>query len=241
MSEYKNEILEEQHRARQEFIKLKQMQNGQLDTGPKPSEIAYVPKTPKEKFANFLYHYKWYTIAIILIIATITFCTAQCVMKPDFDYRIVYFSKDYATDAHTIAIAEYFEKISEDLDGNGEVNIQVINCSYVGDGSYTQQRSTMMSKLQSIIVSEETALLYITDKVSLNFFNSMAEGGFFESEPLELVDSFYDATNVKEIGPLPKELIIGCRRVEGTMIDGKENVDKIYNEVKRILPEITKK
>ena len=44
-----NDILEEQRRAREEFLKLKKMQQGELEAGPKPSEVAVAPKTAKEK------------------------------------------------------------------------------------------------------------------------------------------------------------------------------------------------
>ena len=38
-----NEILEEQRRARQEFLDLKKMQQGEMEAPPKPSEVA-MPK-----------------------------------------------------------------------------------------------------------------------------------------------------------------------------------------------------
>ena len=48
MADNKNEILEEQRRAREEFLELKKMQSGEMKAPPKPSEVAIVPKTPKE-------------------------------------------------------------------------------------------------------------------------------------------------------------------------------------------------
>ena len=52
----KNEIIEEQRRAREEFLRLKRMQSGEIKADPKPSEVALLPKTPKEKIANCLYN-----------------------------------------------------------------------------------------------------------------------------------------------------------------------------------------
>ena len=57
----KNDIIEEQRRARAEFLRLKKMQSGEIDAGPKPSEVAIVPKTPKEKWDNFWFQYKCFT------------------------------------------------------------------------------------------------------------------------------------------------------------------------------------
>ena len=42
-----NEILEEQRRARQEFLELKKMQSGEMAAPPKPSEVLF-PKRPRK-------------------------------------------------------------------------------------------------------------------------------------------------------------------------------------------------
>ena len=47
-----NPIIAEQRRAREEFLKLKRMQSGEIPTEPKPSEIAVKPKTFTEKLKN---------------------------------------------------------------------------------------------------------------------------------------------------------------------------------------------
>ena len=39
MVDNKNEILEEQRRAREEFLELKKMQSGEMKAPPKPSEV----------------------------------------------------------------------------------------------------------------------------------------------------------------------------------------------------------
>jgi hypothetical protein len=50
VAEKRNDIIEEQRRARQEFLKLKQMQNGEIEPEAKPSEIAIKPTTFSEKW-----------------------------------------------------------------------------------------------------------------------------------------------------------------------------------------------
>ena len=51
-----NEIIQEQRKARKAFLELKKMQNGEMDAGPKPSDVAIVPKTFWEKFKHFWYY-----------------------------------------------------------------------------------------------------------------------------------------------------------------------------------------
>ena len=71
MADRKNDILEEQRRARQQFLELKKMQ--------KPSEVALEPKTLGEKAKNYWYHFKWHTIAAIFMAVVISF------LKPEGD------------------------------------------------------------------------------------------------------------------------------------------------------------
>lgn len=72
-----NEILEEQRRARQEFLELKKMQSGEMEAPPKPSEVAIVPKTPKEKWDNFWFQYKWYVVAIMAVTVVLAVLITQ--------------------------------------------------------------------------------------------------------------------------------------------------------------------
>ena len=47
-----SETIKQQRKARKDFLELKKMQSGEIDTGPKPSEVAIVPKTFKEKLSS---------------------------------------------------------------------------------------------------------------------------------------------------------------------------------------------
>ena len=55
MADKRNDIVEEQRKARQEFLKLKQMQNRDIEPEAKPSEIGIIPTTPTEKCQNFCF------------------------------------------------------------------------------------------------------------------------------------------------------------------------------------------
>ena len=47
-----SDTLRQRRFAQQEFLKLKKMQSGELDAGPKPSEVYAAPSTFSEKFKN---------------------------------------------------------------------------------------------------------------------------------------------------------------------------------------------
>ena len=120
-----NEILEEQRRARQEFLDLKKMQQGEMKAPPKPSEVAIVPKTPKEKWDNFWFQYKWYVIAITAITVVVAVMVAQCATRTAYDYEVVLFSYTSVLDEQADKIADYIEKYAEDMNGDGVQEIIV--------------------------------------------------------------------------------------------------------------------
>lgn len=240
MSEKKtNEILEEQRRARQEFLELKKMQNGEMKAPPKPSEVAIVPKSPKEKCDNFWFHYKWYVVAIVATVAVLAVLIAQCTTKIEYDLQVVYFTHTTALDAQTEEIADYLKKYSEDTNGDGEINVQVVNVSFSNTTGDSQYKYTMLSKLQAMLTGDENAMLYITDGETYEYINGLTQSGaLLEGEPLKFGEEFYTATESEQFGKLPEGLQISCRRISETTMENKKQAAKAYESSKKLLEKL---
>ena len=240
MADNKNEILEEQRRAREEFLELKKMQSGEMKAPPKPSEVAIVPKTPKEKWDNFWFQYKWHVTAIVAVTVILAVLITQCATRTKYDLEVVYFTYTSALDEQTDKIAEYIEKYASDINGDGAVNVQVINCSFTDNSGNVQYKNTMLTKLQSLIAGDQNALLYITDEKSYKYLSGISDGeGIFEGEPLKFGEDFYSFTKTDNFGNLPEGLGISCRRVSDTVLENKKNVDKVYEESLSIIEKIS--
>ena len=240
MSERKtNEILEEQRKARQEFLELKKMQNGEMKAPPKPSEVAIVPKTPKEKWDNFWFQYKWYVVAIVAVATVLAVLITQCATRTKYDLQAVYFTYTTALDAQTEKVADYLKKYAEDTNGDGEINVQVVNVSFSKTTGDSQYRYTMLSKLQAMIAGDENAILYITDNDSYQYLNEISESGaLLEGEPFKFGDDFYTATETEEFGKLPEGLQISCRRISKTTMENKKNAAKAYENANKLLEKL---
>lgn len=231
-----NDILEEQRRSREEFLKLKKMQQGEIPTGPKPSEEAILPSTPKEKWQNFWFHYKWMVIGITAAVVIFTILTVQAINKPKYDYQIIYFSYSQAMDDQLEKVEEYFEKLSSDIDGNGEVNVQVVNCSFYNEQQNVSYRNTILTKLQAIVAAEPQAMLFITDKDSHKYFDDMSDTtSLFEGEPIPLNEEFYKTTTDDTFGNLPEGLQISVRRIKDTTLESNKKAKPIYDEAVNVL------
>lgn len=241
MSEKKtNDIIEEQRKARQEFINLKKMQQGEMYAGPKPSETATVLKTPWQKFQNFWSYSKWVVLSAIAITVLIAVMVVQCATRPVYDLKVVYFTYTPVLDDQTTAISDYIAEYTEDVNGDGEVNIQVVNCSVSQESSNITMRNATLQKLQAMIVAEENALLFITDEDSAAYFDGLSDevGGFFEETEVKLGEDFYAATENETLGRLSEGLTLSCRRVVGTIIEGKEDIVAYRNAAVNIIKNI---
>ena len=237
-----NDIIEEQRRAREEFLKLKKMQNGEMETGPKPSEVAIVPKTLPEKLKNIWFHDKWIILGALFLTVVVAVMVAQCATREKYDLEVVIFSYEMVGDANNDAIATYLEQYCEDINDDGEVNIQIVNCSYNSKSGDKQYQMTMSQKLTAIIAADAHALLYITDNESYEYLNNISESGtLFEGEPMPLGEKFYKECTVDDVlSNLPEGLQISCRNVEGKTISKDKKIKEYYEQSQNILKALEK-
>ncbi len=235
----KNETIEQQRRAREEFLKLKKIQQGELPAEPKPSDVAIVPKTREEKLSNFWFHHKWHVIALVFITVVLSILISQCATRTTYDTEVIYFTYTPVLDEQLEKVSEYFEKYATDLDGDGEVNVQVINCSVSNEAQNAQYRNVQLQKMQSLMVADEKALLFITDKDSITYFdNGAIAADFFVNEPLPFNDKFYEYTKSETLGSLPEGLQISCRKFEGTLLEKNPEAKASFESAQKILEKI---
>ncbi len=234
-----SDTIAQQRKAREDFLELKKMQSGEVDANADTPE-KIVPVTFEEKRKNFWYHYKWHTIVSVFAIITLTVLIVQTINRVNYDMQVVYFTYTPVLDNQTAEIGDYLEKLSKDINGDGEVNIQVVNCSVSPEETANQYNNTMFTKVQSLIAAEPKAQLFITDEKSEEYFTGNLEG-FFSTEQLDFPKSFYEDTKTEEFSSLPEGLQIACRTVTDTTIEKNKDVGKIHKEALHILSELEKK
>ena len=242
MSEHMhNETLEQQRKARQEFLELKKMQHGEAGAVHNPDEDAVIPKTLREKAANFWYHYKWYAVSIILAAVIIAVSAAQCANTVKSDFKVVVFSYSPISDTQLTPLKAYMEDMCDDVNGDGAVSIQFINCSYDRSENNAQYEYTVLTKIQAVLAGEDYALLYISDDESYKYLSeSDGTEGLFEQEPCKIGQNLISKLSAEsEDGiPLPDNLQISCRVVKDSAIEGKKNIDTIEEQSYKIIEAI---
>lgn len=230
-----SDTLRQRKFAQQEFLKLKKMQSGELDAGPKPSEVA-APLTFKDKVKNIWYHDKLAIIIVVMLTVAIALLVTQCATKTKYDATIVLFNYTFTGDSVCDKMEEYLKPFCEDINGDGKINVNVVNCSLSGTENNQQNYSKRLS-LQSIQASDSSALLYITDEHSYKELNEKIN--FFEGEPVKFNEDFYEyCLNESGMFVVPKNLQISCRVIKGTSIENGKDIDLHYNHAQSILNKI---
>ncbi len=238
-----SDTLRQRKFAQQEFLKLKKMQQGELDADPKPSEIYAAPASFSEKIKNIWYHDKWAIVVILAITVCISFLVAQCATKKKYDATIVVFTYSITGDVNCDKMGEYLMPYCKDIDGNGEINLNVINCSIEQSQGNTEHSYTARTKASTIIAGEPSALLFITDDEAYEYLSGLSdEIDLFEGEPIKFEEDFYEFCEAADnLFTTPEGLQISCRTIEGTTIARDKNIDTYYSQAQTILDGLKEK
>jgi hypothetical protein len=243
------DFLEEQRRRQRELVAARTARQNP-DAAPAPVKVEEAPKTFGERMQNFWFYNKYFVLAAVFLAVLLVIAVRQCADRESFDTEIVLFTyHSYAPDQIT-AIEEELEKYGVDINGDGKVNIQILDCAYDKKTTVFDQKNAKGSKLVANITSNEKAVLFITDAEThehlektyatneIDFFVDLglpADGGC----SVMLGDDFYSSVEAKDtLGlKLPKGLRIS-RRIAGknTLIGSAEKqvaaAEKMLSNIK---------
>ncbi len=237
-----NKIIEEQRRAREERVNTIKAKQGLIEMEKSDEAAVIIPKTPKEKWQNYWYHFKWHTIGGIALIAVLAVMIVQCASRESYDFITIVYTRSVIESGRMEKIEEYIEQYAEDIDGDGKVSVQVADCSFVESNSNMQSSQVAMTKVQAMIAAEPKAVLYICDDKGFNDLEAIVAEGFFDAEALLLDENFYKACEGEsEFEKLPEGLKISYRRINDTLMEDDKTANKVYDVCKKIYEKLAKK
>ncbi len=219
----KSETLRQRDKARKDFLELKEMQKKAAEEGA-TEHVAYSgeikPKTFTEKIRHFFYYYWPGIVGAIIVIAIVAVATVSCMNRRNPDIKIVVYDNRILADMYVSDIEDYFAKYCPDYNGDGEVVVSVINCTYETGKSTAQYQQTMMQRLQGIIVTDNECMLIITSEMGYDYFDEYLEMSLGEGVPLP--QSYYEECTLDSSLPIPDGMTLYCRDIKGTLIENKE-------------------
>jgi|GEM_PF-2341680 len=194
-----------------------------------PEQILLTPNTFREKLQNFWYHHKWHTIAGVFAVFVSVVLLVQCMNTPNPDYSIIIAIDKTLPMGYTARLEEAFKPYGEDLNGDGQVIVQFIDCST--EEKTSQMGSGRMSKFMAEMAGGEVILI-IVDRSRYDYLTETND--LFDTNPLfvnkngtayNIADGkVYNAVNEQDF--LPKNLYITKRK------SGNAKTEKIENSLK---------
>ncbi len=199
------------------------------------------PKGLKAKIENFWYHYKTHTIIFITVFVTLAVSIAQCSSKPDYDYTIIAATRSMTLSTPQLeAITEELEQYGEDLNGDGSVEILLIDCTIDGQNSDFQSLQAKQERLMTQLMHNVDAMLFLTDTKALNWIDTLNDktqfiadtglphndGRGFLISDTHIIEKPKAKADYEQNLRWPKDLYICRRKVEGTAFEGKDSVEE---------------
>ena len=221
------------------------MARGMALAGVDPSELTpppppKKPKTFKEKWSNYWYHYKTHTFAALFLVFLCVWFVCDKVGDNPADYQVVAVTELPLLEEEISQLSSYLAANGEDLDGDGtvEVKIESLVPSYYDLQAPTVGRADN-DKLMAYLTTGEK-MLFVFDRVSHDGFmkkvEDVTEEGytFFAELPTAAADYHVDErvwswendsarTLFSTFGDLPDELLFGVRAPVGTA-SGEQSV-----------------
>lgn len=142
-------------------IELAKLKNGVIEESETIREEEKVERilTPKEKVANFFYHYKLPIIICTLTALALGYIIYDMLSRVKPDITIISTCNN-GLEFRTKELANYFEQFCPDLNNDGKVKVQVISCP---DTDNYQMRNTYNTQIMAQLQMDQTIIILTSD------------------------------------------------------------------------------
>ena len=245
----KKDAVAKQREEQQELIELKRKKqefesNIEAYEAPKPSEVA-VKQGFMSKISNFWFYWRFKLLAFLIIAAILTVGVHQCATRTKYDMTIVVYFKTYLSSNMIENIAKIAENYAEDTNGDGEVNVLVMDCAIPDEERELETGRAKSTRLMAQFQNKE-AIVYMVDDEALAELDTLANGVFVdnslelpgnEGKSYQLNGSVFDAAfDTIELGYSKNFNYHLVRRiVDGTQLEKKKDVAKYSEQGNRFI------
>lgn len=193
----------------------------------------------RKKIDNFWYYYKIHVLVVVFILFVAGVFIKDIVTKVDYDYSVAFVTEEMMTNEEISSIQSVFEREAEDLNGDGEIHVEVQNYTIPqGDSADPQLVAAGQTKL-TVDIQEGTSMIFF---LSPGCYESYKDSGVLPADESEYI-KFSDCTGYEEAGS-PKELgdLMGALRlVEDTKLKKDQNKMDYYEANKELFEKFTEK
>ena len=205
------------------------------------------------KLDNFWYHYKWHTIALVLILIVVTVSTLQMCQREEYDIHIMYAGDEGISKLAPPDEPEYtklvtaIKQVCADYDGNGEVviNLNTLFCPSDTDGfspdliQVAEKDREMLGDI--MLASNETYLCFLSESLFLEYdkhspvkftdLSGYGEGLEYTKSKRGIYLSSTDFYSLPGMDILPEDTVI-CLRIQSELYKSRDSKKNFENSKK---------
>ena len=240
-----------------EKIELVKLKSGVIDESEiiKEETPEVIKLSKKEWLKNFWWHNKIIIILIIFAIAVVSYITYDSLSRIKPDIKVMMTVNNGLVN-RTEETEAYFEKFCPDINGDGQVNVQILSAPLTEDtDDYVQiqkYQEVYLANMQTgeiifILTDDKTDTDIYSDNESDNLLSDVssdfADNKFVTNKGLSLKGDYIEDV-FKYHTNYPQDIYLGMRKPIKTLKDSKEdmqeNYDKAYEIFKAMAEDIKK-
>ena len=181
----------------------------------------------KKKWDNFWYYYKYHVLAGAFVLFCVIVFVKDMIAKVDYDYCISVIGNYPVQEEDTQVLQDWFEEHAEDLNGDGEVHVQIADYYLPpeGEAGYDPQIYAASQTKLMVDLQEGTSMIYFLDKANYEKLQEM-EAFPKQEETVEVKD----CSGFQEIGSPAylKDMIMTMRLMYDDSKLGKDEEIRDY-------------
>ena len=181
----------------------------------------------KKKWDNFWYYYKYHVLAGAFVLFCVIVFVKDMMAKVDYDYCISVIGNYPVQEEDTQVLQDWFEEHAEDLNGDGEVHVQIADYYLPpeGEAGYDPQIYAASQTKLMVDLQEGTSMIYFLDKANYEKLQEM-EAFPKQEETVEVKD----CSGFQEIGSPAylKDMIVTMRLMYDDSKLGKDEEIRDY-------------
>lgn len=185
----------------------------------------------RKKIDNYWYYYKYHTLVGIFAAVLLIIFIKDMLGRVEYDYTVAVITKSGTREEDMEALQSYFEGISPDLNGDGEVHVQVAEYYFPSDDGQMANPQVVISNQTRLMadIQEQESMIFFVDKSS---YEEYKEQGLFSGELSELAQ-IKDCQGFKEMGEIPsiEDLYVTMK----DMPEGLSEEEQAYYEASKAL------
>ena len=199
---------------------------------------ALLSEETKKKVENFFYYYKFHVLLGAFVLFFLIIFIRDMVTKIEYDYSIAFLGNYSLTEEDSQAFQTWFQEHGEDLNGDGEVHVQLsdYSCPDEEDDGFDPQVFAAMQTRFIVDVQEGTSMIFFLNQEK---YEDYKDEGVFPANA-EDYTSIQDCQGYKEAGSPQSagEYMVALRIIdESSGLSEDEEIQDYYTANEKLLRE----